>query len=254
MTHELADELEKRWRNGDTSVRDELIRLHFPLVSKWVKKYKREHDNDAISAGLEGLVVAASRFDPNKGHFSNYASIWVRAYVLEHVRRSGVISESTTRSGRKVFLQIGRAAQKLGENATPEGLAAAIGVPVEAVRQQLARLERSSVVYIDQIEDRDQQHRIEASIAGANELDEQLDNLRERQRLQDHIALFARGLRDREFLILIERLLADEPKTLHAIGAQIGVSGERVRHLESALKRKLKEFLEAHGHRQQVDD
>ena len=43
--------------------------------------------------------------------------------------------------------------------------------------------------------------------------------------------------------VAAKRLLAEEPLTLQDIGDQYGISRERVRQLESRLKKKLKEYL-----------
>ena len=44
-------------------------------------------------------------------------------------------------------------------------------------------------------------------------------------------------------MIFNQRLLAEEPSTLQDIGDQYGISRERVRQLESRLKKKLKAYL-----------
>ncbi|MGE0826339.1 MAG: sigma factor-like helix-turn-helix DNA-binding protein, partial [Candidatus Binatia bacterium] len=54
---------------------------------------------------------------------------------------------------------------------------------------------------------------------------------------------FARTLKGKEEVIFRTRLLAEEPVTLQEIGDQYGISRERVRQLESRLKKKLKDFL-----------
>lgn len=51
-------------------------------------------------------------------------------------------------------------------------------------------------------------------------------------------------LNDKEIQILRERLLSDDPRTLQDIGEDFGVSRERVRQIESALKKKIAKRLE----------
>ena len=41
------------------------------------------------------------------------------------------------------------------------------------------------------------------------------------------------------------RLLAEQPLTLQEIGERYGISRERVRQIETRLKRKLKEFIKS---------
>jgi RNA polymerase sigma-32 factor len=57
------------------------------------------------------------------------------------------------------------------------------------------------------------------------------------------MAEFSRKLKGKEQVIFAKRLLAEEPLTLQEIGDQYGISRERVRQLESRLKKKLKDYL-----------
>jgi len=50
-------------------------------------------------------------------------------------------------------------------------------------------------------------------------------------------------LSDREKLIVRDRLMADEPRTLQDLGVQLGVSKERVRQLEQRTLTKLRQRL-----------
>ncbi|MBV8774712.1 MAG: sigma-70 family RNA polymerase sigma factor, partial [Deltaproteobacteria bacterium] len=59
----------------------------------------------------------------------------------------------------------------------------------------------------------------------------------------DKVEQFASTLKDKELEIFRTRLLAEEPPTLQEVGARFGISRERVRQIESRLKRRLKEFL-----------
>ena len=56
--------------------------------------------------------------------------------------------------------------------------------------------------------------------------------------------LFKGQLKGKETVIFEKRLLAEDPMTLHKIGDKFGISRERVRQIESRLKKKLKAYLE----------
>jgi RNA polymerase sigma-32 factor len=51
-------------------------------------------------------------------------------------------------------------------------------------------------------------------------------------------------LSERELLIVRERLMADEPRTLQELGDRLGVSKERVRQIEERACGKLRARLE----------
>ena len=55
----------------------------------------------------------------------------------------------------------------------------------------------------------------------------------------------AATLEGKELEIFNARLLSEDPETLQEIGAKFGISRERVRQIETRLKRRLKEFIEA---------
>jgi RNA polymerase sigma-32 factor len=67
-----------------------------------------------------------------------------------------------------------------------------------------------------------------------------------RTRVAERIREFGETLRDKDKLIFDQRLLAEEPLTLQEIGDKYGISRERVRQIESRVKRRLKAYLEKH--------
>ena len=63
--------------------------------------------------------------------------------------------------------------------------------------------------------------------------------------LRDKMQAIINGLTEREQRILTERIIADKPLTLRELGAEFGVSKERVRQLELRTRAKLKSRFEA---------
>jgi RNA polymerase sigma-32 factor len=74
--------------------------------------------------------------------------------------------------------------------------------------------------------------------------DEQLADHEAKAILHDKLRRFQAQLKDKEAVIFDNRLLTEEPMTLQEIGDQFGISRERVRQIESRLKKKLKSYLE----------
>jgi RNA polymerase sigma-32 factor len=52
------------------------------------------------------------------------------------------------------------------------------------------------------------------------------------------------GLSDRERLIVRERKMREDPRTLESLGTELGLSKERVRQVEAAAFSKMRKFLE----------
>ena len=65
-----------------------------------------------------------------------------------------------------------------------------------------------------------------------------------RSRLAELLTILKVKLNDKEKVILEERLLTDEPLTLHTIADRFGISRERVRQIEVNLLKKMKKYLE----------
>ena len=58
---------------------------------------------------------------------------------------------------------------------------------------------------------------------------------------------FAGTLEGKELEIFRSRLLSEDPPTLQEVGVKFGISRERVRQIESRLKRRFKAFLKLDG-------
>ena len=253
LTREEERELVTRMKEtGEEHLRRRLVESHLRLVVKIVRGYPalQRCMMDAIQEGNVGLLVAADRFDADRGVlFSTYASLWIRAYVIAFLRdRLRVVRSSTTRAGRRLFFNVGRAhASLLAENIEPtrEAIAERLGVDASEVESLLARLENRDVSLSAATGD-GSRRTVEDTLA--NDLpgpEEVVAAHEEQQRAASAINHFRQQLGDRDACIFDHRLVADEPASLRAVGEQIGVSGERVRQLERRLRDRLADHLRA---------
>ena len=89
--HEV--QLFNRFLAGDEAAGQEIIQMNSYIVSAYVAKITKGGAfktirEDLNQSGIEGLIVARNRFNPNRStDFSTYAFYWIRKYVLDAIYR-----------------------------------------------------------------------------------------------------------------------------------------------------------------------
>lgn len=241
-------------RDKDPEDAYRLVTANLRLVVKLAYEFARATKNvlDLIQEGNVGLMEAVKNFDPEHGiRFPSYAVWWVRAYIYRYlINNWRLVKIGTTQAQRKLFFNLRKETERLereGFKPQPLLLAHRMGVRESDVREMQERMGQSEVS-LDQPtgggEDNDTRLLDVIPDAGHNPETETAD--REwRDFAHDKVEQFAATLEGKELEIFKARLLAEEPETLQVIGARFGISRERVRQIETRLKRKLKEFIEA---------
>jgi RNA polymerase sigma-32 factor len=252
LTPEEERRLALRWRRfRDPQAADALVTGNLRFVVKIAFEYRTYGVRllDLIQEGNLGLLVAVDRFDPGRGvRLTTYAVWWIRAYIQEYIRRSwSMVRFGTTRAEQRCFYRLRRERQRLergGNRADPEKLASALGITtgdLENIESRITRRDASldDSAYVDTDETRGD--RLADDKPGPESLfgEEELSH-----RAHDAIAQALETLDPRERDILSRRYLAAKPATLKEIGAQFGISRERVRQLEARAMAKLREVLE----------
>jgi len=239
--------LAKRVERGDRAAKERMINCNLRLVVHVAKRY-RGHGvpfGDLIQDGVIGLNRAVEKFDYRKGFkFSTYATWWIRQAVQRSVAgQARTIRVPTHVHERRQTLN--RHARKLetelGRTATPEELAKASGLKLQHVEEALsvpeARASLNSPVGDDdgELGDLFADENADDPEAVAEDA---LRSLAVRQALAQ--------LPERERRILELRFGIDgEPKSLEAIGAELGLTRERIRQLETQALARLTDDLGA---------
>ncbi|MDR3555761.1 MAG: RNA polymerase factor sigma-32 [Syntrophobacteraceae bacterium] len=253
LSREDERDLSIRYREkGDIEAAYKLVTANLRLVVKIAMDFQRywiQNLMDLIQEGNVGLMKAANKFDPYRGYkFSYYASFWIKAYIIKFIMDNWkLVKIGTTQAQRKLFFNLAKEKERLeakGIEASHELLSQRLGVKESDVLEMDQRLKSWDVSLDSPVrEDSEDTHK---SFLPSNDLpiDDQIADREAKAILHNKLRLFGERLKGKEAVIFDKRLLSEDPMTLQEIGEKFKISRERVRQIESCLKKKLKACLE----------
>lgn len=234
-------ELLRAWQDfGDRRARNRLVLAFAPLAASVAKRCRPrsgEADPDLVQQANIGLMKAADRFDLDRDlRFSTYAVWWVRAEVQSYLwANMSVVRRPNSAQTRKAAARIAALDAVLWAGVDSAGadarLADVLGVNVEraaALRVQIAGRDHSlnAPAIGDTGEDRI------AFLVDPATLDQPVPlQEMEAATLRRVLVEALSTLPDRERDIVLATQVRDPPATLEGLGAQYGISSERVRQL-----------------------
>jgi RNA polymerase primary sigma factor len=236
-------ELARRKDLGEEAAKRRLIEANLRLVMSIARHYTRAEVPllDLIQEGNLGLIRAVEKFDYRLGFkLSTYATWWIRQSITRALADQG----RTIRLPVHVAEQVRRAqrarrqlAQRLNRDPSPDEIAKESGFTAERVKE-LFELMTDPVsletpvgdgesMYADLIEDErsESPDSLTADNARKAELGRAMQALDPRMR---HVVSRRFGLD------------GDAPQTLEEIGADLGITRERVRQIETRALRQLR--------------
>lgn len=252
--YELAMKYKK---DGDLEAARKLVSSNLRFVVKIANEYRNYGINvmDLIQEGNIGLMQAVKGFDPTRGYrLISYAVWWIRAYIQNHLIKSwSLVKVGTSQAQRKLFYKLRSTKQKMelgGETPSVENyedIAEELDVSPKDVAEMDQRMSMKDFSLDSEVaKDNDHTHLDFLEDSALNQ-EEVVEKSQETDLIRENLNEVLGNLNDRERYIIENRILAEKPETLEDIGSRFGISRERVRQIESAALKKIKEILVEKG-------
>jgi len=242
LTPEEERRLAERARKGDKKAREKLILSNLRYVVHIAFQY-RNHGlslSDLINEGNLGLIKAVDRYDARKHtRLLTYASWWIRYTITTALANRKLIALPSKHKNiaQMVRNNYQKVATKYGRDPTLEELASELKLDVSELSD--AFLSNKSELSIDYMQDTNLKLEglLESSLPSPEEE-------HRRRELKEEIKKLLKILTEEERYIIKELFGISEipkpPRSLSAIGREMGISRERVRQLKERALHKLR--------------
>jgi RNA polymerase sigma-32 factor len=245
----------KYQKDGDVRAAYTLVVANLRLVVKIAYEFRRSFANimDLIQEGNIGLMRAVEKFDPYRGvKLSSYAAWWIRAYIIRYILNNwSLVKIGTTQNQRRLFFNMKKAKEELeamGFRPEPRLIATRLQVREDEVVEMQKRLSGSDISLDAPLDQDSESSRLDFVAADQPDVSDRLADREHRMLLRSKLEEFRKTLNERDRVIFDRRLLTEDPVTLRELGEEFGVSRERIRQLESDLKKRLRSHLNGfHG-------
>jgi len=232
---------------NDVAAAEKLIVSNLRFVVKIAHEYRNYGFklSDLIQEGNIGLIHAVKKFDPYKGYrLISYAVWWIRAYIQNYLMKSwSIVKIGTTQAQRKLFFKLNQTRKELEsmsrKNPEFSEIATSLGVKNSEVEEMDLRMGSRDVSLNEIINDESSDSHIDFLAYEGDDQEVSLIKEEEKSLVQRDIAGALANLNERESYIILNRVMADDPKTLQEIGIKYNISRERARQIEKQALKKM---------------
>ena len=248
LTVEEETALAARIKRGDQAAREHMIRANLRLVVKIARDYEGLGLPllDMINEGNIGLMKAVERFDPSKGgKLSTYGSWWIK----QSIRRAIANQSKTIRLPIHAMDKLSKASRlaiemrdELGREPLAEELAEVLGLRASRLTEMRAAAVRPTSLDAP-LSDESETHLAEIVRDENAATPYEVLECKTRWRLLGDLVERLHP-RERNILRLRFGLDGEDEKTLEEIGAEFGLTRERIRQVQNEALAKLRQMLE----------
>ena len=245
---------ERFYYENDLAAARELVLCHLRFVIYMARGYSGYGlpQGDLIQEGNVGLMKAVKRFNPEVGvRLVSFAVHWIKAEMHEYILRNWrIVKVATTKAQRKLFFNLRSAKKRLGWFSPQEAEAVAedLGVTLEAVLQMEGRMAAQDAAFDGYGGDDGEDFVATPAHYLSDDSMNPAEIVAEEDWTEQSVAQLrgALGQLDQRSQEILRLRWLNEPKaTLQQLGAQYGISAERVRQIEAKAMKKLRSALAA---------
>lgn len=252
LTAEEEKELAERlYYDEDIEAAKQLIMSHLRFVVHIARGYMGYGLPlaDLIQEGNIGLMKAVKRFNPEVGvRLVSFAVHWVKAEIHEYVLKNWrIVKVATTKAQRKLFFNLRKNKKRLEWFNEDEvnHVAEELGVSPKDVKEMESRLTGQDLGFdLPANEDADEAYVPSMYLEDSDS--NFADDIEDEQQAGEATAQLAYALAtldERSQDIIKTRWLDENKSTLQELADKYGISAERVRQLENAALKKIKQAV-----------
>ena len=244
LTKEEEEKLARAFAAGDMFAREALVNHNLRLVISIAKHYMSRGLAllDLIQEGNCGLMKAVDKFEVEKGfRFSTYATFWIKQAISRAIMeqsRNIRMPVYTIEMMSKVKKAERDLEQRFGREARIEEIAKYLDMKVEKVKEIYSWMKDTTSLDIAVGEDDDTTigSFVEDEVAA-----DRFSSVEKKERTKA-IDTVLGTLNERERFVIERRfgISVSRPRTLEEVGNELNISKERVRQIEAAALRKLR--------------